>query len=261
MERLKQKFADLRSLGETAFIPFSVAGYPDEKTSMKIFLKMAHCGGDVIEFGFPFSDPVADGPAIQKAAAMSIRNGMTMDRSLDMCAGIRQQTDIPIIFFSYFNPIHKYGTEKFASRAKESGVDGVLLVDLPLEETCWLKPVTDKAGLAWTFLVTPTTPLERVRSMSQQGSGFLYYVSVTGVTGARSALPDDLSSKCAEVKALSRLPLAVGFGVSTPSQASFLRPHVDGVVIGSAIINRAGNGGSMAELGAWLKEIKAALRA
>lgn len=260
MERIQRTYERLSANNETGFIPFSVAGYPDCGQSVKVFHKLAAAGGDILEFGYPFSDPVADGPVIQKAATQAIRNGINMDKALDMIAEIRDRSDIPIIFFSYFNPIHRYGRERFVDRAKESGVDGVLIVDLPLEETPWLKPVTDRAGLAWIFLATPTTPPERIMAMSRQGSGFLYYVSVTGVTGARNKLPDDLASKCSEVRDLTHLPLAVGFGVSRAEQASWLRPHVDSVVVGSAIVSRLERGDTLDELGGWLTGIKDALR-
>lgn len=260
MERINRAFTALLKRREKAFIPFSVAGYPDCETSLQVFHTLASNGGDILEFGFPFSDPVADGPVIQQAATEAIRNGITMDKALNMIGNIREKSDIPLIFFSYFNPIHKYGIERFTARAKECGVDGVLVVDLPLEETLWMKPVTDRAGLAWIFLATPTTPNDRIEKMSKEGSGFLYYVSVTGVTGARTSLPEDLASKCSEVKRLSSLPLAVGFGVSNSEQANWLRPHVDGVVVGSAIVSRLAKGESPDKLGSWLQGIKSALR-
>jgi tryptophan synthase alpha chain len=260
MDRIQRKFSELKNRDETAFIPFSVAGYPDVDRSMDVFLKIAEAGGDILEFGYPFSDPVADGPVIQKASSIAIRNGMTMGTALNMVAGIRERSDIPIVFFSYFNPIHKYGTKKFCERAKECGVDGLLIVDLPLEETLWLKPHADAADLAWIFLATPTTPPERIQAMDRQGTGFLYYVSVTGVTGARQSLPQDLADTCGEIRSTCRLPLAVGFGVSDASQAAWLRPHVDGVVIGSAILSRLEKGDSVDELGLWVTEIETALR-
>jgi len=259
MERIDKTFKQLRENGQTGFIPFSIAGYPDAKRSLEIFLQLAHSGGDVLEFGFPFSDPVADGPVIQKAATEAIRNGMTMDRALGMIVEIRRSTDIPIIFFSYFNPIHKYGTERFVARAKECGLDGVLVVDLPMEEAGWLKPLIDRAGLAWIYLATPTTPVKRIQAMDEDGSGFLYYVSVTGVTGARNELPSDLAATCGDIRKMCRLPLAVGFGVSNAQQASWLKPHVDGVVVGSAIISCVANGCTPDDLGGWIREIKESL--
>ncbi len=260
MKRIATVFRKLQARNETAFIPFSVAGYPNREKSLEIFLALAEEGGDILEFGFPFSDPVADGPVIQKASSEAIRNCMTMDTALDMVAEIRGRSDIPIIFFGYFNPIHKYGPERFVARAVECGVDGLLVVDLPREESRWLKPLTDQAGLAWIYLATPTTPMTRVQEMDQEGSGFLYYVSVTGVTGARNSLPADLALKCDTVKQSCRLPLAVGFGVSSPEHASLLRQHCDGVVVGSAILSRIQNGDSITDLKKWLREVKAALR-
>ncbi|MDQ7781555.1 MAG: tryptophan synthase subunit alpha [Desulfomonilaceae bacterium] len=260
MERILRTYKQLKQSNETGFIPFSVAGFPDCGRSLKVFHKLVEAGGDILEFGYPFSDPVADGPVIQKAAAQAIRNGITMDRALDMIGEIRAVSNIPIIFFSYFNPIHRYGRQRFVDRAKDCGIDGVLIVDLPLEEAPWLKPMTDRAGLAWIFLATPTTPQERITAMSRQGSGFLYYVSVTGVTGSRTKLPEDLTSKCSAIRDLIALPLAVGFGVSGAEQASQLGPHVDSVVVGSAIVSRVQRGDTLDELGAWLAGIKGALR-
>lgn len=259
MDRINNMFTSLRAKGETAFIPFSVAGYPDEQQSLEVFLEICRSGCDLLEFGFPFSDPVADGPVIQRASNMAIRNGMTMEKALNMAARIRDKTDTPIIFFTYFNPIHRYGTERFVKKAKECGLDGVLIVDVPLEEAEWLKPATDRAGLAWIYLATPTTPLERVQAMDRSGSGFLYYVSVTGVTGARNDLPADLADTCATIRGMCRLPLSVGFGVSNPAQAAWLKPHVDGVVVGSALISRIANGATPSDIGRWTTEMKAAL--
>ncbi|HTY23941.1 MAG TPA: tryptophan synthase subunit alpha [Desulfomonilaceae bacterium] len=259
MERIAQVFNKLQRRGQTAFIPFSIAGYPSREASLEIFLGLAAEGGDILEFGFPFSDPVADGPVIQNASAQAIRNGMTMDKALDIVGHIRQKSEIPIIFFGYFNPIHKYGTERFVARAVECGLDGVLVVDLPWEEARWLKPITDKAHLAWIYLATPTTPTSRIAQMDQEGSGFLYYVSLTGVTGARDFLPTGLASKCEQVKGVCRLPLAVGFGVSHPDHAAALKEHVDAVVVGSAILSRLQNGNSINDLKGWLGKMKSAL--
>jgi tryptophan synthase alpha chain len=259
MDRIGNMFASLREKGETAFVPFSVAGYPNEEQSLELFLELCRSGCDLLEFGFPFSDPVADGPVIQKAATTAIQNGMTMDKALQMVARIRKESDTPIIFFTYFNPIHRYGTERFVAKAKECGLDGVLVVDVPMEESGWLKPITDEAGLSWIYLATPTTPPERVKAMDTNGSGFLYYVSVTGVTGARNELPADLAETCAMLRETCRLPLAVGFGVSSPEQAAWLKPHVDAVVVGSALISRIANGETPAQIGQWTSRIKAAL--
>jgi tryptophan synthase alpha chain len=258
MDRITQVFNRLQEQGQTAFIPFSVAGYPNREKSLEIFLALAE-EGDILEFGFPFSDPVADGPVIQKASAEAIRGGITMDAALDMIADIRKQSEIPIIFFGYFNPILKYGPERFISRAEACGVDGVLVVDLPREEAHWLKPLVDKAGLAWIYLATPTTPPARIKKMDGEGSGFLYYVSSTGVTGAKDSLPPGLAEKCKSVRRACHLPLVVGFGIARPEHASLLKPHVDGVVVGSAILSQIQNGYSLEALKGWVTGMKSAL--
>jgi len=255
MDRINQVFNRLHEQGQTGFIPFSVAGYPNREESLKIFLALAEAG-DILEFGFPFSDPVADGPVIQKASAQAIRGGITMDAALDMIADIRKQSEIPIIFFGYFNPILKYGPERFISRAEACGVDGVLVVDLPREEAHWLKPLADKAGLAWIYLASPTTPPSRIKKMDEEGSGFLYYVSSTGVTGAKDSLPPGLAEKCESVRQACHLPLVVGFGISRPQHASLLKPHVDGVVVGSALLSQIQNGYSLEALRDWIGEMK-----
>jgi tryptophan synthase alpha chain len=259
MERITQVFNRLQKQGQTGFIPFSVAGYPNREKSLEIFLALAQAG-DILEFGFPFSDPVADGPVIQKASTEAIRRGITMDAALDMVADIRKQSEIPIIFFGYFNPILRYGPERFISAAKSCGVDGVLVVDLPKEEAHWLKPLADKSGLAWIYLATPTTSAARIENMDEDGSGFLYYVSTTGVTGAKNSLPQGLAEKCETVRQACRLPLAVGFGISRPEHASLLKPHVDAVVVGSAILSQIQNGVSLDRLKGWVGEMKTALR-
>jgi len=258
METIAKTFEKLNREGKTAFVPFSVAGYPDFRASLEIFHKLAQ-SGDVLEFGFPFSDPIADGPVIQLAAGEAIRKGMTMDGAFEMLREIRGRSDTPLIFFSYFNPIHKYGAEKFADRARNSGVNGVLIVDLPLEESHLLKPATDAAGLAWINLATPTTPKPRIDRMNSEGSGFLYYVSRTGVTGAGGGLPRDLAQNCQKLRQMSRLPVAVGFGISTPEDAEQLKDHADGIVVGSAILSLVGNGRSSGEIDEWLEDMARAI--
>jgi tryptophan synthase alpha chain len=256
MERIEKVFNRLRQRGQTAFIPFSVAGYPDMEKSLEVFLSLTRYG-DILEFGFPFSDPTADGPVIQKASYQAINKGMTMDKAFLMVTEIRKRSEIPIVFFSYFNPIRNYGVKRFAARAAECGIDGVLVVDVPLTETQWLKPFTDKEGLAWINLATPTTSEDKLRKMDQQGSGFLYYASVTGVTGARDSLPGDLVARCRKIRQACALPVAVGFGISRPEHAAELKDNVDGVVVGSAIISQIERAG-VADVN-WLRAMKSAL--
>lgn len=259
MKRIRKTFDRLRQENRTAFIPFSVAGYPNLERSREVFLNLARAGADIIEVGLPFSDPIADGPVIQKASVQAIANGMNPDLCLDTIAWLRERIDTPMILMGYFNPIYRYGTERFATKAKECGLDGVLMVDVPLEEARVLKPVTDRAGLAWVHLATPTTPLPRVLQMDRDGSGFLYYVSVTGVTGARTVLPAEVTQRLDSIRVRCKLPLVVGFGVSGPEQASWLAPHADGVVVGSALIARLENGDGDDGLADWVREMKGAL--
>lgn len=258
MEPIANAFKKFKKEGKAAFIPFSLAGFPNRDQSLDIFLKLANFG-DVVEFGFPFSDPIADGPVIQSAASQAIRNGVTMDGAFEMIKEIRRHSETPIVFFSYFNPIHKYGAERFADRARESGVNGVLVVDVPMEESGWLKPATDAAGLAWINLATPTTPAQRIERMNSDGSGFLYYVSRTGVTGADGGLPPDLAQKCEHLRRISRFPVAVGFGISTPEDALALKQHADGIVVGSAILSLIQNGRSSDEIDDWLRGMAKAI--
>ncbi len=256
MSLISDTFDKLKTTARTAFMPFSVAGFPDSEQSLEVFRTLGR--GDIIEFGFPFSDPTADGPVIQEAAAQAIQNGMTMVRAFEMIRTYRKRSNTPVVFFSYFNPIHKYGAERFAEHAKEAGVSGVLVVDLPLEESDRLKLFTDKVGLDWIFLIAPTTPLPRIRRMDELGSGFLYYVSVLGVTGERTALPEDLGATCDMIRRSTHLPLVVGFGISSPEQAGMLKSHVDGVVVGSAIVSQVKSGGPES-LDQWITTMKAAL--
>jgi tryptophan synthase alpha chain len=182
-----------------------------------------------------------------------------MDDALDTMGEIRPRTAAPFIFFSYFNPIHKYGTERFVKRAAEVGFDGLLIVDLPFEEAHHLKPLSDKEGLAWIYLITPTTTRDRIKRMDEAGTGFLYYVSVTGVTGVRQELPTDVMDRCDEIRDACSLPLVVGFGISGAVQASQLKKHVDGVVAGSSIVKMISEEKYGLKLKSYVQEMKAAL--
>ncbi len=256
-DRIDITFDALKRSNRVGFVPFSVFGHPNKVVSKDIFLDLAEA--DLVEFGFPFSDPTADGPVIQQAAVDAIRNGINMDDALDTMGEIRSKTSAPFIFFSYFNPIHKYGTERFVKRAAEVGFDGLLIVDLPLEETHHLKPLSDKEGLAWIYLITPTTTKDRIKRMDEAGTGFLYYVSVTGVTGVRQDLPTDLTDRCNEIRDACSLPLVVGFGISGAVQASQLKKHVDGVVAGSSIVKMISEENYGLKLKSFVQEMKEAL--
>lgn len=237
MTRISDTFTRLAKERRAAFIPFLVAGDPDLETTGELLEAMAAGGADVIEIGVPFSDPIADGPVIQRAATRALENGTTLAAVLELVARKRARIEVPIVLFTYFNPIHARGIPRFAEQAAESGVDGVLCVDLPPEEGAEeLVPALFERGIDTIFLLAPTSDRRRVSAVARQASGFVYYVSVTGVTGERRRLSTSLA---AEVKALKKKlpqPLAVGFGVATPEQVAAVAKVADGVVVGSALV-------------------------
>lgn len=236
MNRIDGVFNDLRAKGIPALIPFVTAGDPDMATTHGLILEMSKRGGDIIELGIPFSDPLADGPTIQAASQRALKQGANLQNIFSLVEKIRIQTDIPLVLMGYYNPMHRFGLERFARTAKEFGIDGVIIPDLPPEEAQAWKRVADPLGLYTIFLVAPTSPPDRINKIVKASDGFIYYVSVTGVTGARNRLPSDLVASLRLVKDYTNKPVAVGFGVSTPDQVRFLAPHVDGIVVGSAII-------------------------
>ncbi len=233
--RIKRKFRELRARGEAALVPFIVAGDPDLDTTRSLVLELEARGADLIEIGVPFSDPMADGPANQRSLARGLGAGASIAAILSMVSELRAQTEIPLILFGYYNPIFHYGCERLCADAARAGVDALLVVDLPPEEAGELKRPARASGLDIIQLLAPTTPLERSRKIARSASGFLYYVSVTGVTGARTHLDSDLSAHIRELRSVTDLPLGVGFGISTPAQAAEVATIADAVVVGSAI--------------------------
>ncbi len=233
--RIAAKFREVRERGTSALIPFIVAGDPDLERTRRIVLELEARGADLIELGVPFSDPMADGPANQRAAARGLKSGATLTAILAMVAELRKVTHIPLILFGYFNPIFHYGCDRLCADAARAGIDGLLVVDLPPEEAAELARPARAAGLDIIYLLAPTTPVERTRMIARSASGFLYYVSVTGVTGARAILPADLESNVRALRDVTALPIGVGFGISTPSHAQDVSIFADAVVVGSAI--------------------------
>ncbi|MBU5614946.1 tryptophan synthase subunit alpha [Geomonas azotofigens] len=236
MSRIADRFATLKARGEKALVTFVTAGDPDLSCTERVVLELEKAGADLIELGVPFSDPMADGPTIQLSSDRALAAGTTLPGILEMVARLRSRTQIPIVLMGYFNPIFAYGAERFACDAAKAGVDALLVVDLPPEEAAELKEHTDGCGLDLIFLLTPTSDASRVASVARQGSGFIYYVSVTGVTGARTAVADTLADRVTEVRGALDLPLVVGFGISTPEQAGQVARVADGVVVGSALV-------------------------
>jgi tryptophan synthase alpha chain len=236
MSRISEKFAALKKNREKALITFITAGDPDLETTLGLIPEMEKHGADIIELGVPFSDPMADGPTIQKASERALASGTTLKSILEMVKSVRRVTQVPIILMGYFNPVYRYGAGNFVDDAVDAGVDGVLLVDLPPEEADSFKAVAAAGGLDVIFLLAPTSDDGRIEKVARIGSGFIYYVSVTGVTGARKSVDDSVFTMVRKIRNRVTLPVAVGFGVSDPSQARRLADVADGVVVGSALV-------------------------
>jgi tryptophan synthase alpha chain len=236
MNRIDAKFIELRRRSKAALIPFVTAGDPDLATTLKIVRTLEKSGADLIELGVPFSDPMADGPTIQRASERALKGGTSLPRVLGLVRELRRQSEIPLILFGYYNPFLHYGLRRLAKAAQEAGVDGILCVDLPPEESAELKQWTDREGLDLIFLLAPTSHDERIKLVAREGRGFVYYVSVTGVTGARSRFQDHLHAQVARVRRATSLPVGVGFGVSRPRQAAWIASFAEAVVVGRALI-------------------------
>ncbi len=237
--RLAARFAALKAEGRAGFVTFLTAGDPDAATSAAILAGFPKAGADLIELGMPFSDPMADGPAIQAANGRALKRGMTIKGVLDLVRGFRtQETTTPLILMGYYNPIYVHGGAAFVKAAKAAGVDGLIVVDLPPEEDAELREPAEASGLDLIRLVAPTTDAVRLPRVLQDASGFLYYVAVTGITGSQSALPATVRRGVKALKAKTDLPVAVGFGISEPEQVEALGSMAEGVVVGSALIRR-----------------------
>jgi len=243
-DRIASMFAAARERGEAALLTYLMAGDPDVATSKAAALACAEGGADLIEIGMPFSDPIADGPTIQRAAERALASGTHVGTALEVAAHVRARSTARLALMGYLNPVLSYGLDRFFADAARSGVDAVILPDVPPEEAGELRHAAATAGVKTVFLLAPTSTDARRRAAAEAASGFLYFVSVTGVTGARRALPEDLAARVAEVRAASPVPVVVGFGVSTPAQAREVSRLADGVVVGSAIVARVAEQGS-----------------
>ncbi len=236
MGRIEATFNSLRERGEKALITFITAGDPDIKTTGELIIEFEKRGADIIELGIPFSDPMADGPTIQAASERALKDGTHISDILGLIGGVRERSEIPIILFGYYNPIFAYGIDRFARDARRAGADGVLVVDLPPEEADELKGATDREGLDLVYLLTPTSDKKRMRQVARRASGFIYYISVAGVTGAREGIAKRIGGAVKCIRDVSTLPVCVGFGISTPDQAGEISRRADGVIVGSAIV-------------------------
>ncbi len=236
MNRIDRCFAALQQRGEKALVGFVAAGDPSPAASLEVLTAMCHAGLDVLELGVPFSDPTADGPVIQRAAARALKQGASLANTLALAASLRKKTPAtPLVLFSYYNPIFAYGRQAFCRDAVAAGIDGVLVVDLPYEESGELTGGWDNSGdLALIRLIAPTTPRNRMQRIAEAASGFLYLISKAGVTGSGGLDVGAIQNRVAELRGFTRLPVCVGFGIASPAEAGFLAPHADGVVVGSA---------------------------
>ncbi len=256
MTRIDAKFADLKAQGKKAFVSYIMAGDPDMETSLEVMRGLPGAGVDVIELGLPFTDPMADGPTIQLAGQRALEGGMTLLKTLEMAASFRKEDDTtPIVLMGYYNPIYSMGVEKFLKAAKEAGIDGLIIVDLPPEEDSELCLPAQEAGLNFIRLATPTTDDNRLPRVVQNTSGFVYYVSITGITGSAEADAGDVAPEVLRIREASGLPVIVGFGVNTPAKSQAIAEVADGVVVGSAIVARIAAGDSVADVLTFVKTL------
>ncbi len=237
INRIEKKFNELKIIGKKAFIPFITAGDPTLDITMSLILKLESVGADIIELGIPFSDPIADGPSIQRSSLRALENNTSLRDVIRLVSEARERTEIPIVVMGYYNPIYKYGVKKFTKVAVEAGIDGVIIADLPPEEASELIEQARQNDLATIFLIAPTSTSERIELISNVSTGYIYCVSTTGVTGVRDEISGMLAPTVNLIRQFTDKPIAVGFGVSTPDQAYKVAKLADGVIIGSAIVN------------------------
>ncbi|ABC24222.1 tryptophan synthase subunit alpha [Rhodospirillum rubrum] len=262
-DRLSRRFAALKAEGRGGLVTYVMAGDPDQETALALMRGLPGAGADIIELGMPFSDPMADGPAIQAAALRALAAGMTLTGTLETLKAFRAtDDDTPVVLMGYYNPIHYYGAEAFARDAALAGADGLIIVDLPPEEADELLPFLRAQGLHLIMLATPTTDEARLPAILERASGFLYYVSIAGITGTAAADAGGVAQAVARIRRKTDLPIAIGFGVSTPAQAATMARVGDAAVVGSAIVRRLAEGGDVlgfvGELAGALRKVDAA---
>ena len=256
MTRIDAKFAALKADGKKAFVAYVMAGDPDYATSLELIKGLPGAGVDIIEMGLPFTDPMADGETIQLAGQRALEAGQTLQKTLDMAAEFRKTDDTtPIVMMGYYNPIFNRGVDRFLVDAKAAGIDGLIVVDLPPEEDDELCIPAQKAGLNFIRLATPTTDDKRLPKVLQNTSGFVYYVSITGITGSAEANAADVAPEVTRIKAQTDLPLIVGFGIKTPEAAQSIASVADGCVVGSAIVAELAKGRSVADVLAFVRSL------
>ncbi len=248
MNRIRERFDRLKRAGQKGFIAYIGAGDPDLEATRKLGLSFDQVGVDVLELGVPFSDPLADGLVNQLAAQRGLESGTTPPKVLATVAAIRKDSQIPIVLYIYFNLVHRHGIDRFIADAARAGVDGLLVLDLPPEESGNYEALMDQAGLCPIYLVAPTTPEPRIALIVKRGSGFIYYVSREGVTGMQQKVADTIEHMTGQIRAHTTLPIAIGFGISTPEQARRVASYAEAVVVGSAIVNQIAQARNSPEL-------------
>jgi tryptophan synthase alpha chain len=248
MSRIAQTFARLKAAGAPGLVTYVTAGDPDLEGTGRILRSLDRAGADVLEVGVPFSDPLADGPVIQRATERALASGTTLTGVLDLVARSRAEVQAPIVLFSYANPILRFGAQRFADRAREAGVDGVLVLDLPIEEAGDFRGILAERGIDTILLLSPTTTDERLQKAASLGSGFLYAISRLGVTGARDAIADGAQEMVQRIRAVSRLPIALGFGLSKPEHVREVGRWADAAVVGSALVSIIADGGGAGDV-------------
>jgi tryptophan synthase alpha chain len=265
MNRIVEKFAALKREGKKGFIVYIGAGDPDLEATRRLALAFDQAGVDVLELGVPFSDPLADGLVNQLAAQRGLESGATPPRVLKTVAAIRRDSQIPVVLYIYFNLIHRVGLERFIKAAAKAGVDGMLVLDLPPEESDHYESLMRRAGLCPIYLVAPTTPEDRIEFIVKRGAGFIYYISREGVTGMQVKVAANLAQQVGKIRRHTSLPVAVGFGISNPEQAGLVAQNADAVVVGSAVVNQIAKHGQSPELvkrvGAFVQSLVSAVKA
>jgi tryptophan synthase alpha chain len=265
MSRIEKTFTALRARQETALIPFLTAGDPDLATTAQLIRTLVANGADLIELGVPFSDPMADGPTIQAASERALAAGTTVKKVLQLVAEVRKDSQVPLVLMGYYNPVFRYGVERFAKDAAAAGVDGLLLVDLPPEEAAEISAVLQDVGIALITLLAPTTTPERMRRLAANAEGYIYYVSMTGVTGTQKITPAEIRLAVEELQAMTEVPVGVGFGITTAADAKAVGEFADGVVVGSALVKiiaeYTGSDELLPRVGRFIAELKQGLKA
>ncbi len=265
MNRIDAKFSELRAVRQAALVAFLTAGDPDMGTTLDLMQAAADNGADLLELGVPFSDPTADGPVLQRSAEIGLRSGASLARCLELVTEFRRHSQVPIVLYGYYNPIFHYGAERFVRDARQVGIDGLLVVDLPPEEAEELLRWTRPAGMHVIFLLAPTSGPTRIRTVVRLARGFVYYVSVIGVTGVRPMQPESVRPMVETLRAATTLPIGVGFGISTPAQAAAVAEIADAVVVGSAIMRlvdtHRGSDRVVSEVAAFVRQLKDGMRA